>query len=291
MEQALLTISRIVEVMPAIYLLLLQAPSTVCSAKPGQFVTVRCGDLTLRRPLSIHHVSSTEIALLFRATGKGTLWLSQRQPGERLDVLGPLGNGFSIPAAECGQPQRLLLVAGGMGIAPLVLLAQQAASHHHVTLVHGARTATQIYPWAMAGTGSSSTTIRQGECPALPGGVEFIPVTEDGSRGTRGSISDVLPHLLAGSDLVYACGPVEMYKSMAALAYRTEPSAESHGTSSRLAGDVKLTRCQISLEVRLGCGFGACYGCTIKTRRGLTQVCRDGPVFELDDVIWPEVKL
>jgi dihydroorotate dehydrogenase electron transfer subunit len=291
MKQHLLTMSRNHELMPGIHLMWLEAPGVVRSAKAGQYVTVRCGDLTLRRPLSIHHVSSTGIALLFRIAGQGTLWLSQRQPGEGLDVLGPLGNGFSMPGAASGQSQRLLLLAGGMGIAPLAFLAHRAASRHHVTLIHGASTAAQLYPWTMARTVSSSPYGGQGECLALPEGVEFIPVTEDGSAGKRGLITDVLPGLLDRVDQVYACGPVGMYEAMQAMICHSERGGESRSTSSQLRQELKLRRCQVSLEVRLGCGFGACYGCTIKTRRGLRQVCRDGPVFELDDVIWPEVKL
>jgi dihydroorotate dehydrogenase electron transfer subunit len=262
-----------------------------CSAKPGQFVTVRCGDFTLRRPLSIHCVGSSQIALLFRVAGRGTLWLSQRRPGERLDVIGPLGNGFGIPPAERGQPKRLLLVAGGMGIAPLVLLTQHAVAQHRVTLVHGAATAAQIYPWAGTSTTTSSTGKRPEGLPPLPDEVQFVAVTEDGSAGQTGLITDILPQFLDHADLIYACGPLSMYRVLADMTCRSERSEGSHDSSARLEREHRLRRCQVSLEVRLGCGFGACYGCTIKTKQGLKRVCHDGPVFELDDIIWQEVQL
>jgi len=290
-KQVLCSITSNVEVRPGIHLMWLEAPIMACSAKPGQFVTVRCGDFTLRRPLSIHCVGSSQIALLFRVAGRGTLWLSQRRPGERLDVLGPLGNGFDIPPAERGQPKRLLLVAGGMGIAPLVLLTQHAVAQHRVTLVHGAATATQIYPWAGASTTTSSAGKGQRELPPLPEGVHFVAVTEDGSAGQRGLITDILPEFLDRADLIYACGPLPMYRALADMTRHSERSKEPRDTSARRQQESGLRRCQVSLEVRMGCGFGACYGCTINTRRGLQRVCLDGPVFELDDIIWQEVQL
>jgi dihydroorotate dehydrogenase electron transfer subunit len=250
----------------------IEAPNIACSVLPGQFITVRCGDFTLRRPLSIHQVLSREIALLFKVTGKGTFWLSQRQIGDRIDILGPLGNGFSIPPAKSGQSKRLLLVAGGIGIAPLVFLMQYASSQHQITLIHGASTVAQLYPFSSAGK-------KRGKLSPLPNGVQFIPVTEDGSMGKKGMATDILHDFLDRADQVYTCGPADMYKMMAEMSLRAKRS------------NLKLTKCQVSLEVRMGCGFGACYGCTINTKKGLKQVCRDGPVFELDDIIWQDVRI
>lgn len=291
MERALATITRSAEVMPGVHVMWIEAPVIACSARPGQFVTVRCGDFTLRRPLSIHYVSAPEIVLLFRIAGKGTLWLSQRQPGEKADVLGPLGNGFSVPPGGSGRSSNLLLVAGGMGIAPLAFLAQHAAPEHRINLIHGASTAGQIYPWALATTKAYSDDKAQTNVPPLPGGVQFVPVTEDGSAGKQGMVTDILPAFLDRVDQVYACGPLPMYEAMAGIACDSERSEESGGNPDRPREGLRLKRCQVSLEVRLGCGFGACYGCSIDTKRGLKRVCRDGPVFELDDIIWQEVKL
>jgi dihydroorotate dehydrogenase electron transfer subunit len=179
-----------------------------------------------------------------------------------------LGKGFSIkPGAG-----NLLLVAGGIGIAPLAFLMQHAASRHQMTLIHGASTAAQLYPFSSAGK-------KQNKLSPLPKGVQFIPVTEDGSMGKKGMATDILPDFLNWADQVHACGPADMYKAMAEMSRRAKQS------------NLKLRKCQVSLEVRLGCGFGACYGCTINTKKGLKQVCRDGPVFELNDIVWQEVRI
>lgn len=273
MKQVLCSVSSNVEIMPGVYLMWIDAPDIAAMAKPGQFVTVRCGDFVLRRPFSIHQVGSSsviageakqsQVAILFKIAGKGTLWLSQQETGRRIDVLGPLGKGFAIAP----ESERLLLVAGGIGLAPLVFLIQQALPAHQITLIHGAKTATQLFPDACQLQAISHERVR------------FITVTEDGTAGQKGRATDVFPDYLAWADQVYACGPVDMYKVMAPMSLRAKRS------------DLKLKRCQVSLEVRMGCGFGACYCCTINTKKGLRQVCRDGPVFELDDIIWQEVRL
>jgi len=267
-KQTLCSVASNVEVMPGTHLMWIEAPDIACSVLPGQFITVRCGDFTLRRPFSVHQVSPRKIALLFKVTGKGTLWLSQQQTGERIDILGPLGKGFSIEPEE----RNLLLVAGGIGIAPLVFLMHRASLQHQITLIHGASTAAQLYPFSSAGNERSKLS-------PLPKGVQFVPVTEDGSMGKKGMATDILPDFLDWADQVYACGPADMYKAMAEMSRRAKQS------------NLKLRKCQVSLEVRMGCGFGACYSCTINTKKGLKQVCHDGPVFELDDIIWQEVRI
>ena len=258
MKQSLCPIVSNVEVMPGVYLMWLDAPAIARGAVPGQFVTVCCEGLILRRPFSIHQVDSKRLAILFKVVGEGTLWLSQQPAGKKMDVLGPLGRGFSLAPGS----GKLLLVGGGIGIAPLIFLAQYASPGHTVVLVHGVKTAAQIYP------------------QSLPRGVEFIPVTEDGTRGTRGRATDVLPDFLGGVEGVFACGPRDMYEAMSKQIV--------------ILSEAKNLTCQVSLserEVRMGCGLGACRSCTINTRKGLKQVCRDGPVFELGDILWKEVKI
>jgi len=276
--------------MPGVYLMWIKAPDIAATAQPGQFITVRCGDFMLRRPLSIHQIGGpnaigtkqSQVALLFKVGGKGTLWLSQQKKGDRIDILGPLGKGFSIPSAKSGQSMHLLLVAGGIGIAPLAFLMQRASSQHQITLIHGASTAAQLYTEPCQLTAISHQR------------VEYVPVTEDGSIGMKGKATDILPNFLDWADQVYACGPIDMYQAMA-LPLGASPLK---GERKILAGerlvpshDLKLKKCQVSLEVRLGCGFGACYSCTINTRKGLKRVCCDGPVFELGDIIWQEVRI
>jgi dihydroorotate dehydrogenase electron transfer subunit len=264
MKQLLCTVISNREIMPGTYLMWLEAPDIAARAQPGQFVTVKCGDFVLRRPLSIHQSrfdrdsGEDEIAILFRVVGKGTSWLSQRREDDKLDILGPFGNGFTIPQ----QSERLLLVAGGIGIAPLVFLMQRASPQHEITLVHGAKSAGELY------TERCKSTFANHQ------GVHVIAITEDGSAGRKGMATHILPEFLDRADRVYACGPPDMYKAMAEMSLRS---------------NLRLSSCQVSLEVHMGCGFGACYGCTINTGKGLKRVCRDGPVFELGDIIWQEV--
>jgi len=296
MRQSLCAITSNVEVMPGVYLMWLDAPDIASSAQPGQFITVCCEGLVLRRPFSVHQVSSLsspstgedlgegEIALLFQVVSKGTFWLSQQQAGNKIDVLGPLGKGFNIVPGS----KNLLLVGGGIGIAPLIFLAQYASPQYQVTLIHGASTAAQIYPFLslpLTINSSPSKGEEKGEGEkqrnllSLPSGVQFIPVTEDGTLGSKGMVTDILPDFLDWTDQVFACGPVDMYKAMAEMSLRAKRS------------NLKLKRCQVSLEVRMGCGIGACHSCTINTKHGLKQVCRDGPVFEMNDILWQEVKI
>ena len=249
-----------IELLPGHFLLCVEEPYIATTARPGQFLTIRCGDeLILRRPFSIHRTADRHLVFIFfKVVGKGTHWLSTQKRGDTLDVLGPLGNGFSLPASA----NELLLLAGGTGIAPVVFLAQEALNREkRVTLVVGAQTAEYLYPKEH-----------------LPQGMECIFVTDDGSYGERGTITQFLTRhdeLVSRADEVYACGPLAMYQEI---------------EKQRQTWYYKKT-VQVSLEIRMGCGIGACYGCSIMTKRGMRQVCKDGPVFEIDDIIWEEVRL
>ncbi len=228
------------------FLMWLDAPKIAAEARPGQFVMVHCGpDTVLRRPLSVHQVDGDRLALLFVAIGRGTGWLSTRQPGEPVSLLGPLGNGFIVPE----DAHNLLLVAGGMGIAPLCFLAEDAAAaDRDVRILYG--------------------TANRDRCD-IPGRGRVCDVTEDGSVGGQGVVTDLIPEHIGWADRVYACGPPVMYHYMA-----EHPEI--------IAGKPV----QVSLEERMGCGFGVCFGCTVSTKQGLKQVCHDGPVFGLGDIIW-----
>ena len=254
MKQVTSVVSRNEEVIPGVFQMWLKALELTDRARPGQFLMVRCGeDTLLRRPLSVHRLDGDKLALLFQVRGKGTEWLSHCQNGDKLDVFGPMGNGFKIAP----RAKNLLLVAGGIGIAPLYCLAESALSaRKRVTLLLGTATAKQLYPASL-----------------LPAGAEIVLATEDGSAGHKGMVTDLLPEYADSADQVFACGPLPMLRYMAKeqkrLGIKNKPS-------------------QISLEMRMGCGVGVCYGCTIRTKNGLKQVCKDGPVFSLDEVIWDE---
>ncbi len=242
--------------MPGVHLIWLKSPEIASIAQPGQFVMVRCGDgsgFPLPRPLSIHRRDGGRIALLFAVVGRGTEWLSQRKAGDTIDIFGPLGNGFSIAP----DSKHMLLVAGGLGIAPLCFLAQRALDEgKSVTLLSGASTAAQLYPAHL-----------------LPSEARLVTATEDGSTGHKGMVTSLLRDFIGRADQVFACGPMPMYRDI--IATRRWRTARKP--------------VQVSLEVRMGCGLGVCYGCTIKTKNGLKQVCRDGPVFDLDDIIWDKL--
>jgi dihydroorotate dehydrogenase electron transfer subunit len=243
------------EVLPNIYLLQARAPEIAGLAQPGQYVMVRCGegyDMPLRRPLGIHRISEDGISLLYTVVGRGTSWLSERKVGENIDLFGPLGNGFEIYHSS----RNLLLVAGGVGIAPLVALAEHAIDKGlKVRLVIGEKSAAKIYPERL-----------------LPSGIKPVVTTEDGSLGQKGVVTDILPQFISWADQVFLCGPLPMYRAVA-------------------KADKKLGNkpTQVLLETVMGCGVGACLSCSIETKRGRKLVCKDGPVFEFGDILWDKI--
>jgi dihydroorotate dehydrogenase electron transfer subunit len=208
----------------------------------------------LRRPISVHQVNTGSLALLLAAVGPGKEWLAECQTGDKLDLLGPMGNGFSLAS----KSRNLLLIAGGIGIAPLCFLAQVALKKGlKVKLLAGASTACQLCPSQL-----------------IPEGVDIITATEDGTAGEKGMVTSLLPQYAGWADEVFVCGPLPMFK---AIANNYRPY-------------LKDKPVQVSLEVRMGCGLGFCYACTIDTRQGLKQVCKDGPVFNMNDIVWDELR-
>jgi len=236
-----------------VHLLWLEAPAVAATARPGQFAMLKCGGgAFLRRPLSIHRISrdKTQIAFLFAVIGKGTDWLSRAIPGDILDILGPLGNGFNLLSSS----REILLVAGGVGLAPLVFLAEHAIQKGvRVKLAYGTAT-DQRYSKKM-----------------LPKGIRLVEFTDDGSCGRHGLVTECVPDFLETVDQIFVCGPLTMYRTLSKQQ------------------DLGGKNVQVSLETRMACGLGVCYGCTVRTGSGLKQVCHDGPVFNLDDVVWEEM--
>jgi len=243
------------EVIAGIHLLTLESSEIASSARPGQFVMLSCDygkEHLLRRPLSIHQVDGSTVSFLFAVTGEGTEWLAQRQAGDKISWLGPLGNGYKINS----ESRNLLLVAGGMGLPPLCFLASHAMKKgHSVKLLIGAKTVSQLCPTGI-----------------IPVAAAAVTATEDGSAGEKGLVTDLLVEHLDWADQVFACGPLPMYRTMV--------------KEARLLNKPV----QLSLEVRMGCGLGFCYACTIRTIHGLKQVCKDGPVFNLHDIPWDELE-
>ena len=246
------------EITPGTYLMWLDSPEIARRAQPGQFVMIACGEETiLRRPISVHSVDHDKLGFLYAVVGKGTEWLTHLKKGDSADVLGLMGNGFSVVEGPSGT-LSFLMVAGGIGIAPLRYLIEKLKSTcRQIILLQGAATATKLYPKEL-----------------LPPEVSITVATEDGSAGHKGMITDLIPAFATTADAVFACGPLPMLKHI----------AENQKTLKLADKPVS-----ISMEMRMACGLGVCYGCTIRTKNGLKQVCKDGPVFSLNEVIWDEM--
>jgi len=214
---------------------------------------VNCGENTLPRPFSVNRVTNNgEITLFFSVLedGTGTRWLSERKQGDTVKILGPLGNGYTIKDTS----HNILLVGGGMGIAPLVFLAEEAIKKGiTVTLMYG-----------------TQNKDRYSVESILPG-VNIINATEDGSIGHHGMVTELLPEYIDRADQVFICGPLAIYKSL------------------HIQNVIQDKSVQISLEVRMACGRGICYGCTIQTLNGKKRVCEDGPVFDFDTIDWDSI--
>ena len=229
------------------------APSIALRAMPGQFVQVGVnrGGTLLRRPLGIAEADTAtgHVSLIYRVAGKGTLALSQLKPGDEIKLLGPLGHGFSTKA------KKPLLVGGGMGLSPLLYAAGYLWGHKTETdVLMGGRTEKELF-WQQLFKDCAKN---------------IHLTTDDGSLGTKGFVTTILPELLKenGYDLVIACGPEIMMKNVAKV-------CKEH--------DVP---CEVSLERRMGCGLGACLSCSIDTVSGRRKVCKDGPVFPAEEVFF-----
>ncbi|MDX9812255.1 MAG: dihydroorotate dehydrogenase electron transfer subunit [Bacteroidales bacterium] len=221
--------------------------------KPGQFVQVRIDgsqSTFLRRPISIHDVDyeSNTIRLLVQIVGKGTQKLSEAEPGTLLNLIYPLGNTFSMPSGG----EKILLIGGGCGVAPLLFLAKHLKSSGFV-------------PDILLGFRNSERIMEIDEYSAA--GNVFI-ATEDGSEGAKGYVTD---HPLLKSvafDRVFCCGPERMMKAVA-----------------RYCGENNIN-CEVSLEKLMACGIGVCLCCVAETVRGNVCTCTEGPVFNTKELKW-----
>jgi dihydroorotate dehydrogenase electron transfer subunit len=236
-------------------LIALDAPSCARSVKPGQFVHLRVSagsDAILRRPFSIHRAYDTTIEILYQVLGTGTLQLAEKAVGDTtMDIIGPLGSGWWIPEGV----SHALLVAGGLGAAPMGMLAEKLADSGIATvLAQGAPTAERL----VASRHFAAVTRR----------VEVA--TDDGSAGTHGYVTEVVARLLDAEkfDVIYTCGPEVMERAV---------------VSAAIAHDIP---CQVSLERLMACGIGACLSCVVSTRDGLKRACVDGPVFDAREVLF-----
>ena len=211
--------------------------------KPGGVVNIRLDGLFLRRPISVYDSEPGSLTILYKTVGKGTEQMSGMKPGETLDVLTGLGNGYDLSKAG-DEP---LLLGGGVGVPPLYLLAKQLrAAGKTVRAVLGFNPAEEVF----------------GEEAFRALGCDVTVATADGSYGTKGFVTDALPEEYS---YFYTCGPEPMLRAV----YR----------KTKTSG-------QFSFEERMGCGFGACMGCSCKTITGYKRICREGPVLEKEEIVW-----
>lgn len=233
-----------------VYDFTVRCPEMAEKVKSGQFLHILCGgDAYLRRPISICDAGEGEIRFIFETRGKGTEALSKHQVGDKLDILGPLGNGFDVHQED---QDTILLMGGGIGIFPLLNLAKQLKGKATVLL----------------GFRNKEAVMMEEEFRQVS--KEVLIATDDGSYGHHGFVTDMMQEILASGSVsrVYTCGPTPMMKKIAEMA------AE------------KDVPCQVSLEERMGCGVGACVTCTCKVNGANKRVCKDGPVFDAKEVEW-----
>lgn len=230
-------------------LLDLRPSELTISPQPGQFYMLQAGttcDPLLKRPFSIFRQTENSLQFLYRVRGKGTRCIAGMKEGDTVQVLGPLGNGYPLPDGD------FIAVAGGIGFASLFPLLERRPGKAH--LFYGARNVDEL--------------VMLEEAQALS--KELYVAADDGSAGEKGLITDLLSSRLPalGSGLVYACGPTPMLRALRDLA-----------AAKGLKG-------YVSLEEHMACGVGACLGCVVKTVSGQKRVCKEGPVFAVEDVIW-----
>ena len=253
-EQNLYRILKKENLAKDIYRFVIDCPSVARAAACGQFVHILPKGYTLRRPISICEINAKNgtLTIVFAVRGEGTEAIAALSAGDFIDMLAPLGHGFTRKDAE-----RVLLIGGGIGVPPMLTLAQHYGSK--AVMISGFR--------------SADAVILQRDFQAA--GAKTILCTDDGSAGLHAMVTVPLEEEIktAKPDMICACGPTPMLRAVAQLAEQYE------------------IPCEVSMEERMGCGIGACLVCACKTRREngeihASHVCKDGPVFNAKEVAW-----
>ncbi len=227
---------------PGVYEMLLQGDTSANTA-PGQFVQIALPGYYLRRPISVCDCEEGKLTLIYKVVGHGTEYMATLQPGDSLDLLVGLGNGYDI--AECGK--KPLLIGGGAGVPPMYLLAKELiAKGAEVSVILGFNTKEEVF--------------YEKEFAAI--GAKVTVTTVDGSYGIPGFVTNAMT---MEYDYVCTCGPEPMLKAV-------YDKSETSGA--------------FSFEERMGCGFGACMGCSCKTKYGNKRICKEGPVLKKEEIIW-----
>jgi len=233
------------------YKLAFQSAALSKHVRPGQFLQILINDGKdpyLRRPFSYYYVAGKRVEILYEILGRGTAILSQKNKGDTLKVMGPLGNGFTVPLGK----RKRVLVAGGVGVPPLLFLAKEAPP-----------------AFLLIGTKSKLEVMPQSELKKTR--AEVFYATEDGSYGAKGLVTALLEPMIMNEDprglFLQTCGPKRMMETVIALARKYGIEGEA------------------SWDETMACGVGACLGCMVKTRDGLQRACADGPVFRFEDLV------
>lgn len=213
---------------------------------PGQFVNLELQGCFLRRPISVCDYAENYLYLLYDVVGKGTQKMSELIEGDTVHMLSGLGNGFNLEA----ETKAPVLIGGGIGVAPLLALAKQLRGRG-------------LEPELILGFNTARDVVMTGELDRE--GFNYVISTADGSAGVKGFVTDALALSNGKYDYFYACGPMPMLK---ALTLNTEIPGE------------------LSLDERMACGFGVCMCCSLETRDGAKRICKDGPVFTKEELIW-----
>ncbi|MBE6219406.1 MAG: dihydroorotate dehydrogenase electron transfer subunit [Rikenellaceae bacterium] len=214
--------------------------------RSGQFINIELTGKYLRRPISVADYDNKTVTIIYKVVGSGTEQMRGMAQGEKLDILTGLGNGFSTD----NDAKRPLLVGGGVGVPPMYNLCKRLLSE-------GKR------PTVIIGFNTKAELFYEEEFKAL--GVDVVVATADGSAGVKGFVTDAIREAKVEFDYLYTCGPLPMLKALY---------------------DASDVPAEFSFEERMGCGFGACMGCSCKTKYGNKRICKDGPVLKREEIIW-----
>jgi len=270
------------EILPGQWLQSFHAPEMAIGCRAGQFVHVKTGDdsgMILRRPFSINTADpiSGIITIHFRVIGRGTGWFTRLRAGDHVEMLGPLGRPFEVDP----RSRHLLLIAGGLGVAGVRMLADEALRDgRQVTLLFGAASSREVYPSSL-----------------LPDEIEYVVATDDGSIGHHGYVTELVADYESWADQAFACGPTPMLGALAKLASSRRQrlgvaklGRKRGGGKHDAIGSPAARRkafLQVAMEQNMGCAVGACLGCVVMSVTGTPQrVCREGPVFAAEELVW-----
>ncbi len=242
------------KICPKFFRLCVDAKPVAKKIKPGQFIHIKVSDSMtpfFRRPFSVYRAKK-HIEVLYEPVGLGTKVLATRKPGEYLDILGPLGNQFTLPPAGTKQ---VVMIGGGIGVAPFLMLSDALAKKkYELILLYGGRTKGHVY---------KMDEFKKNGC-------KVYITTDDGGAGVKGYVSKLFSKINPDpqSTVLYTCGPHAMMLSV-----------------QKFAKENNL-RCEAACEAMMACGLGACLGCSIKTTKGYKTTCYDGPIFDIQEVVF-----